>query len=124
MSSKDAPEVEQALYHQINSKETGILEEAIIHGQANIEDVSQGSVVIQLRPLTDQAVQTLLNAKENNKLLDMIFGMLQQVNIDEIMGSSDSLELNVQVCYASPNNQKACELTLLEVSSISIKNCL
>lgn len=113
MSSKDAPEVEQALYHQINSKETGILEEAIIHGQANIEDVSQGSVVIQLRPLTDQAVQTLLNAKENNKLLDMIFGMLQQVNIDEIMGSSDSLELNVQVCYASPNNQKACELTLL-----------
>ena len=114
MSTKDSPTVEQALYQHIVSNDIECFEEAIIHGQTNIESVLLGSVVLQLRPVTDEAVQTLLNAKENNALLNMILGMLKQSNIYEIMGSSESLELKVQVCYAKPDqgDPKPCRLTL------------
>ena len=114
VSAKDSPKVEQALYQRIVSNNIGFFEEAIMHGQTNIEHVLPGSVVLQLRPVTDEAVQTLLNAKENNALLDMIFGMLKQANIYEILDSSESLELKVQVCYANPDqgDPKPCKLTL------------
>lgn len=71
-------------------------------GLMNIENVFSGSVVLQLRPLTDQAVKTLLDAKKNNKLVDIIFGMLKKINIADKMDKSEPLEIQVQVCYASP----------------------
>ncbi|XP_078324280.1 uncharacterized protein LOC111123198 isoform X2 [Crassostrea virginica] len=107
LSVTASPQMEQALYTRLQSTETEILEEAISLGQMDLYDISSGSVVLQLRPLTDQATQTLLNAKENNHLLEMIFGMLKRVNISQMMDGSKPLEIKVQVCYASTTKPKS-----------------
>ena len=109
LSTTASPQVEQALYQRFQSTETEILEEAISLGQMDLYDISSGSVVLQLRPVTDQATQTLLNAKENNHLLEMIFGMLKRVNISQMMDGSKPLEIKVQVCYASTTKPKSGE---------------
>lgn len=109
LSVTASPQVEQALYQRFQSTETEILEEAISLGQMDLYDISSGSVVLQLRPVTDQATQTLLNAKENNHLLEMIFGMLKRVNISQMMDGSKPLEIKVQVCYASTTKPKSGE---------------
>lgn len=103
-------QLEQALRRQIQSTDTGILEEAIAHGQMDITGVDSGSVVIQLKPVTDQAVQTLLNARENNRLVEMILGMLKRVNAPEVMQRTEPLEVKVQVSYASPAATKSGKL--------------
>lgn len=90
--------MEQALYNESSS--TGVLSEVISH-QLDIETVSHGSVVLQLRPITDQAVQTLLNAKDNNKLVEMIYGMLKQIDIEKILNDTEPLKIRVNVCYAN-----------------------
>lgn len=90
--------IEQALYNE--SSNTGILSEVMTH-QLDLETVSHGSVVLQLRPITDQAVQTLLNAKHNNKLVEMIYGMLKQVDIEKILNDTEPLKIRVNVCYAN-----------------------
>lgn len=95
---------EQALQNILSS--TGISEESISCGQMYIEKVSKGSVVLQLRPVTDQAVKTLLNARENNNLVEMITGMLQKSNIAKIMDGT-MFEITVQVRYAKPGNAKS-----------------
>lgn len=95
---------EQALQNILSS--TGISEESISCGQMYIEKVSKGSVVLQLRPVTDQAVKTLLNARENNRLVEMITGMLQKSNIAKIMDGT-MFEITVQVRYAKPGNAKS-----------------
>ncbi|XP_061164251.1 uncharacterized protein LOC133173280 [Saccostrea echinata] len=105
MEGATGSQVEQALHQQILSSETRILEEAITHGQMNIEDVSSGSVVIQLRPVTDQAVQTLLNARENNRLVELILGMIKRVNVPSVQ-STEPLEVRVQVSYSNPTAAK------------------
>ncbi|XP_062606355.1 uncharacterized protein LOC134268179, partial [Saccostrea cucullata] len=94
-------QVEQALHQQVLSTDTGIIEEAATYGQMTIEDVSTGSVVIQLRPITDQAVRTLLNARENNRLVEFILGMIKRVNIPTVQGT-EPLEIRVQVSYSHP----------------------
>lgn len=96
---------EQALQNILLSS-TGISEESISCGQMYIEKVSKGSVVLQLRPVTDQAVKTLLNARENNRLVEMITGMLQKSNIAKIMDGT-MFEITVQVRYAKPGNAKS-----------------
>lgn len=83
---------------------TGISEESIFCGQMYVEKVSKGSVVLQLRPVTDQAVKTLLNARENNRLVEMITGMLQKADIAKIMDGTMPFEITVQVKYAKPEN--------------------
>lgn len=81
----------------MNSSDTEILGETLSRGQMDIDDVFSGSVVIRLRPVTDDAVQNLLNAKENNKLIQMIFGMLQKVDIAKLIGTTKSLQIKIQV---------------------------
>lgn len=106
VESHDGSQVEQAL-KDIHSSSTGILEEAISNGQMDIKKVSEGSVVLQLRPLTDKAVQTLLNAKENNRLVEMIIGMLQKANITKITDGTIPVEIKVQVKYAKTGKAKS-----------------
>lgn len=102
----DGSQVEQAL-QDTHTSSTGILEEAISHGQMDIEEVFEGSVVLMLRPLTDQAVQTLLSARENNRLVEMIIGMLQKANIAEITDGTIPVEIKVQIKYAKPGKAKS-----------------
>lgn len=99
-------QVEQAL-QDTHTSSTRILEEAISHGQMDIEEVFEGSVVLQLRPLTDQAVQTLLSARENNRLVEMIIGMLQKANIAKITDGTIPVEIKVQIKYAKPGKAKS-----------------
>lgn len=106
IESHDGSQVEQAL-QDIHSSSTGISEEAISHGQMDIEEVFEGSVVLQLRPLTDQAVQTLLNARENNRLVEMIIGMLQKANIAKITDGTIPVVIKVQVKYAKTGKAKS-----------------
>lgn len=94
-------EIERNLRKEFYMSTSEFEEEAASHGEMFIDDVTLGSVVLQLRPITDQAVQTLLNAKENNKLLQMILGMLKQINISKIFHGSETVQIKLQVCYAS-----------------------
>lgn len=79
------------------------------YGHMIIEKVSSGSLVLQLRPFTDQAVKTLLNAKENNKLVDIIFGMLKNIKIADKIDGTEPLKIMVQVCYASQAQENTGE---------------
>lgn len=90
-------QVEEDLYQHINSPDTEILENTISLGQMEITKVSHGCVVLQLRPLTDKAVQNLLNAKENNSLLEMVLGIVKKVNSAHMLKSSESLTIKLQV---------------------------
>lgn len=74
------------------------------YGHMDIVNVSSGSVVLQLRPLSGHSVQTLLNAKKNNKLLlvEIIFRMLKNINIADKIDKTEPMEIKVQVCYANP----------------------
>lgn len=90
--------VEQKLLY---TSTAGFEEEAALQGEMFIDEVKSGSVVLRLRPITDGAVHTLLNAKKNNKLLQMILGILKQINLPEMLNDSGTLEIDVQVCYAS-----------------------
>lgn len=94
-------QVDEDLYRDFHSAKTEIMEEAIVYGQMTLEDITPGSVTLQLRPMTDHATQFLLKAKKNNRLLEMIFGMLKRINISDKMVSSQPMEIRVQVNYAS-----------------------
>lgn len=102
--------MEQALCNE--SSRTEISSEVISH-QLDLETVSHGSVVLQLRPITDQAVQTLLNAKHNNRLVEMIYGMLTQVDIEKILNDAEPLKIRVNVCYAYSVKAKPGKLHML-----------
>lgn len=108
--SDNAKRKEGDLYKELKSPDSELLRLTMAHGHMNIENVDSGSVVLRLRPLTDQAVQTLLNAKENNKLFDMIIGMLKNINIADKMSDKEPLEIKVQVYYASPAKGNQGEL--------------
>lgn len=103
----NAERVERDLFQQLESSATGPWQLTMAYGQMNIENVSCGSVVLQLRPLTDHAVKTLINAKKNNKLVDIIFGMLKNIKIADKMDKTETLEIKVQVCYASPAKENS-----------------
>lgn len=97
-------QVEEYLNEHISSSDTMVVENVLSFGQMDIEDVSRGSVVLQLRPVTDQAVKNLLNAKQNHKLADLIFGILKKVHIDRVMNETNPIRVSLQVVYASLNS--------------------
>lgn len=80
---------------------TKILDEFISHGQMDIVNVNSDLHTFYLRPVTDQAVQTLLNVNNNNRLLEMIIGMLKKVNIGEWFSDAQTLEIKLRVFYAN-----------------------
>lgn len=102
-------EIEQDLVQCISSHNADILETAISCGQMDISEATKGSVVLQLRPVTDDAVQTLLNANENNKLFDMILKMLKKVDKAKVLDYERSLQIRVQVVYAKSPITKSSE---------------
>lgn len=106
VNGRTGAQVEHALYQHINSPDIKIQEEAIHHGQMYIDSVVSGSVVLQLRPVTDHAVQALMNAKENNRLLEMITGMLENVDVDKVTQNTESLQIKVQVYHVDSATAK------------------
>lgn len=106
----DAKRTEEDLYQELKSPVSGLLGLTMALGHMDIENVDSGSVVLRLRPLTDQAVQTLLNAKKNNKLIDMIIGMLKNINIADKINDTEPLKIKVQVYYASPAKENQGEI--------------
>lgn len=109
VKGRNAERIERDLFQQLESSVSGLWQLFMAYGQMIIEKVLRGSLVLQLRPLTDQAVKTLLNAKENNKLVDIIFGMLQNIKIADKIDGTEQLKIMVQVCYASPAKENTCE---------------
>lgn len=105
VKGRNAEGVERDLLQQLESSAPKPWQLTMAYGHMDIENVSCGSVVLQLRPLTDQAVKTLLNAKKNNKLVDIIFGMLKNIKIADKIDGTEPLEIKVQVCYASAANE-------------------
>lgn len=92
--------MEQDLFHQLVFSPAESWQLTMSYGHMNIENVSCGSVVLLLRPLTDHAVKNLLNAEKNNKLVDIIFGMLMNIKFADKIGRTEPLEIKVQVYYA------------------------
>lgn len=90
-------QIEQSLIDISRSCIADMAETTISIGQMDSSKVTEGSVIIQLRPVTDDAVQTLLNAKENNKLIEMILGILKKVDIVSHLDKERPLQIRVQV---------------------------
>lgn len=109
VKGRNAERIERDLFQQLESSASGLWQLFMAYGQMIIEKVSHGSLVLQLRPLTDQAVKTLLNAKENNKLVDMIFGMLNNIKFADKIDGTKPLKIMVQVCYASQTQENTGE---------------
>lgn len=109
VKGRNAELIERDLFQQLESSASGLWRLFMAYGQMIIEKVLRGSLVLQLRPLTDQAVKTLLNAKENNKLVDIIFRMLKNIKIAEKIDGTEQLKIMVQVCYASPAKENTGE---------------
>ena len=85
------------------------MENAISHGEMYVDDIKPGSVVLQLRPVTEQAANKLLNAKENNRLLEMVLEMLEHIDLEKRVDVSKPLKIKVQVWYASSTKPKQGE---------------
>lgn len=117
-------QVEQVLYQRIRSSITGILGETLSHGQMDIDDVFHGSVVLRLKPVTVQAVQTLISAKENNKLVHMIFGILRKINIAKLMSDTDPLKIRIQIFYdkVATSMQSKLEFVFFNQCEIKLDN--
>lgn len=118
----NAKQTEKDLYQNLDSPASELCGLTVANVHMNIENVDSGSVVLRLRPLTDQAVQTLLNARENNKLVDMIIGMLKNINIADKMNETEPLEIKVQVYYASPAKENQGELVDVTINVQVNKN--
>lgn len=100
---------EHVLFQSINSHDTEVRVETINKGQMIFERANSGSIIIQLRPVTDHAVQTLLKAKENNRLLEIIIGMLENVKMDKMVHDTEQLQIRVQVYYVDSATAKQCK---------------
>lgn len=101
-------ELQSYLYECFRSSET-FSEEVFTQGQMGVEQVSYGSIVIRLRPISDQAVQNLLNAKENNKLLEMIGGILKEAYIKKVTDKTTPMRVGIQVFYSNSPSKKPSE---------------
>lgn len=106
LSGRAGSKIMYELYERICLDDPDILEEIIVHGQMDVNFVTCIPVVLMLRPLTDDAVPTLLNAKENNRLLDMIFGILKKVKTVQNFDTEQSCQIRVQVAASAPSNQR------------------
>ena len=104
--------VEETIYQGYNISATEMEEVTASEAEMTIDKTLLGSVVFQLRPLTDQAAQNLLDAKTNNKLVKMVCGILKQVKIPEMKSGSKPLEIKVQVCYARSTKPKEGKVSL------------
>ena len=109
LSVESSPSEEERLIEQFRASAYGIMENAISHGDMYVDDIKPGSVILQLRPVTEQAANKLLNAKENNRLLEMILGMLEHTDIEKQVDVSKPLNIKVQVWYASSTKPKQGE---------------
>lgn len=49
--------MEETLFNRILSPDFGILEESIVHGQMIAEDIYRGSLILHLRPVTDELLK-------------------------------------------------------------------
>lgn len=101
IKGRNAECMERDLFKQLESYDPGPWQLTMVYGHMDIENVSCGSVVLQLRPLTDHAIKTLLDAKKNNNLVEIVFGMLKNINIADKMDKTEPVEIKVQVCYAN-----------------------
>lgn len=106
LSGRAGSQIERELIHRIRLDVPDILEEIIAHGQMDVLYVTAEPMVLQLRPLTDDAVHTLLNAKENKRLLNMVFGILKTAITVQQFDTEKSCQIRVQVYYAhsGPSN--------------------
>lgn len=116
VQGRDGAQIEHVFNQFCKSRATAIGVETISEGQMIFERADFGSIVIQLRPVTDHAVQTLLNAKENNKLLKMIIGMLENVDIDKFMVCAEPLQIRVKVYYVDSATTKQGKLPNCEIN--------
>ena len=116
-----SPNVEEIIYQRYNLSATEMEEVTAFEAEMTIEKTLLGSVVFQLRPVTDQAAQNLLDAKRNNKLVKMICGILKQVEIPEMKRGSKPLEIKVQVCYATSTKPKEGESLLIYTNNRDVK---
>lgn len=110
--------ITRIFFHLFNSSSfiTKILDEFISHGQMDIVNVNSDLHTFYLRPVTDQAVQTLLNVNNNNRLLEMIIGMLKKVNIGEWFSDAQTLEIKLRVFYANlAENKPDIEISKTEL---------
>nr|XP_022302858.1 uncharacterized protein LOC111110586 isoform X2 [Crassostrea virginica] len=106
LSVESSPREDERLIEQFRASASGMMENAISHGEMYVDDIKPGSVILQLRPVTEQAATKLLNAKENNRLLEMILGMLEHTDIEKQVDISKPLNIKVQVWYANSTKPK------------------
>ena len=109
LSVESSPREDERLIEQFRASASGMMESAISHGEMYVDDIKPGSVILQLRPVTEQAATKLLNAKENNRLLEMILGMLEHTDIGKQVDISKPLNIKVQVWYANSTKPKQGE---------------
>ncbi|XP_078339927.1 uncharacterized protein LOC111110586 isoform X5 [Crassostrea virginica] len=106
LSVESSPSENERLTEEFRASASEIMENAISHGEMYVDDIKPGSVVLQLRPVTEQAANKLLNAKENNRLLEMVLEMLEHTDIEKRVDVSKPLKIKVQVWYASSTKPK------------------
>lgn len=106
-------QIEQSLIEFFRSTNADISEAAISIGQMDPSRVTEGSVIIQLRPVTDDAAQTLLNAKENNRLIEMILEILTKVDIARTLAIERAVQIRVQVYYSKSQAPETSKLQMI-----------
>lgn len=115
--------VEKDLYQRIIDSGTGPLEQTIWNANMEIEDFSFGSLVFQLRQVTDHAVQKLLDAKNNNNLLEMIYEILKKINITDIIDGAEPLEIELQISYTNSSRANPGKLQYAIDKIIRLSQC-
>lgn len=105
--------LEQSVIDSVRSSNADISEATISIGQMDFSNITKGSVIIQLRPVTDDAAQTLLNAKENNRLFEMILGILRNVDIGKKLDDKRPLQIRVQVYYSKTQVAETSKLQMI-----------
>lgn len=106
-------QIEQSLIESFGSSNADISEAAISIGQMDSSRVTEGSVIIQLRPVTDDAAQTLLNAKKNNRLIEMILEILTKVDIARTLAIERAVQIRVQVYYSKSQAAETSKLQMI-----------
>ena len=109
LSVESSPSENERLTEEFRESASEITETAISHGEMYVDGIKPGCVVLQLRPVTEQAANKLLNAKENNRLLEMVLEMLEHTDLEKQADVSKPVKIKVQVWYASSTESKPGE---------------
>lgn len=99
----------ERLTAEFRASASEITETAISIGEMYVDGIKPGSVILLLRPVTEQAANELLNAKKNNRLLEMVLKMLEHTDLEKRVDVSKPLKIKVQVWYASSTKPKQGE---------------